>query len=55
MPARAGRPISGPDAQIAAICAQHAAVLATRKTADFEGLTLELVSPWLAGSQRKAR
>lgn len=52
---RAGLPISGPDAQIAAISAQYAAVLATRNTADFEGLGLELVNPWLTGGQRSAR
>ncbi len=43
----AGRPISGLDAQIAAICAQHRAVLATRNVADFDGLGLRLVNPWL--------
>ncbi len=35
---RAGRPIGGLDAQIAAVCAQHDATLATRNTADFDGI-----------------
>jgi predicted nucleic acid-binding protein len=43
---RAGRPISGLDAQIAAVCAQHAATLATRNTDDFDGLRLNLINPW---------
>ncbi|WP_239332004.1 type II toxin-antitoxin system VapC family toxin [Frankia sp. CiP3] len=45
---RAGAPISGFDAQIAAICRSHDAVLATRNTNDFTGLGLELVDPWSA-------
>ncbi|CAO5162634.1 Ribonuclease VapC [Frankia sp. AiPs1] len=45
---RAGAPISGFDAQIAAICRSHDAVLATRNTNDFTGLGLELVNPWSA-------
>ncbi|WP_322748572.1 MULTISPECIES: type II toxin-antitoxin system VapC family toxin [unclassified Frankia] len=43
---QAGAPISGFDAQIAAICRSHDAVLATRNTNDFTGLGLELVNPW---------
>lgn len=43
---RAGRPISGLDAQIAAVCAQHQATLATRNTADFDGVGLSVVNPW---------
>lgn len=42
----AGRPIGGLDAQIAAVCAQHDASLATRNTADFEGIGLHLIDPW---------
>jgi toxin FitB len=42
----AGRPISGPDAQIAAICAQHNASLATRNVGDFDGLDLNVINPW---------
>ncbi len=43
-----GRPISGFDAQIAAICRAHRAVLATRNTDDFDCLGLELSNPWAA-------
>jgi predicted nucleic acid-binding protein len=45
----AGAPISGFDAQIAAICRLHDAVLATRNTSDFDHLGLELVDPWAGG------
>jgi toxin FitB len=41
-----GRPISNPDAQIAAIARVHGAVLATRNTTDFEGSGVTLVNPW---------
>jgi len=44
----AGRPIPPLDAQIAAICLQHEARLATRNTRDFEGIGLELIDPWVA-------
>lgn len=43
---RAGRPISTLDAQIAAVCTQHDATLATRNTDDFGGLNLNLINPW---------
>ena len=43
----AGLPISGFDAQIAAICRNKGAPLATRNTADFEAVGLTLVNPWL--------
>jgi len=43
---RAGRPIGIADAQIAAICAVHDAVLATRNLRDFQGAGIELVDPW---------
>jgi predicted nucleic acid-binding protein len=42
-----GRPISMADAQIAAICIQYQATLATRNLKDFEALGLELINPWL--------
>jgi predicted nucleic acid-binding protein len=42
----AGRPIDTPDAQIAAICCAHGAVLATRNTKDFEGTDVDLIDPW---------
>jgi predicted nucleic acid-binding protein len=41
-----GRPISGLDAQIAAICLQYEATLATRNTDDFDGIDLQLINPW---------
>ncbi|HVK92543.1 MAG TPA: type II toxin-antitoxin system VapC family toxin [Mycoplana sp.] len=41
-----GRPISLPDAMIAAICLYHGATLATRNVKDFEGLDLKLVNPF---------
>ena len=43
---RAGRPISGLDAQIGAVCTQYGATLATRNTTDFDGLDLNLINPW---------
>ena len=43
---RAGRPIAGADAQIAAICAVRAATLATRNTGDFDATGISLVNPW---------
>ncbi|WP_432505493.1 type II toxin-antitoxin system VapC family toxin [Kineococcus arenarius] len=42
----AGTPISGFDAQIAAVCRSHHARLATRNTGDFTDLGLDLVDPW---------
>lgn len=44
---RAGAPVSGFDAQIAAICRSRHATLATRNTDDFSGLGLDLVDPWV--------
>jgi len=43
---KAGRPLSTEDGMIAAICISRGATLATRNTADFEGLELELINPW---------
>lgn len=43
---RAGRPIGTADAQIAATCSVHIAVLATRNTKDFHGTAIALVNPW---------
>lgn len=45
---RAGRTISAIDAQIAAICRQYQATLATRNTGDFMGTGIDLVNPWEA-------
>ena len=46
---RAGRPISVADAQIAAICRSHDAVLATRNIDDFTETGIHLVNPWTNG------
>lgn len=43
---RVGAPISGFDAQIAAICRAHSVALATRNVADFEHLELDVRNPW---------
>ncbi len=43
---RAGRPIGIADAQIAATCAVHNAVLCTRNIKDFLGTGIALVDPW---------
>jgi toxin FitB len=44
---RAGRPISGFDALIAAVARSRGAVLATRNVSDFEGTGVEVIDPWL--------
>lgn len=44
---QAGAPISGFDAQIAAICRCRRAALATRNTGDFSHLDLNVIDPWL--------
>jgi len=46
---RIGRPIGVADAQIAAICRDLGAVLATRNTDDFEETGIELIDPWKLG------
>jgi hypothetical protein len=46
---RNGRPIGVADAQIAAICRDLGAILATRNTADFEETGVELINPWKLG------
>jgi predicted nucleic acid-binding protein len=43
---RAGTRISGFDAQVAAVCQAHNAVLATRNGKDFTGTGVEVVDPW---------
>lgn len=45
---RAGKPIAGMDALIAAVCRSRNAALATRNVADFDGTGIEIVDPWLA-------
>ena len=43
---RAGRPISMADAQTAAICRRHAAIVATRDAGDFAGTGVAVLNPW---------
>ena len=43
---RTGRPIDGFDAQIASICRECQATLATRNGADFEHTGIEVIDPW---------
>ncbi len=43
---RAGRPISTADAQIAATCRSHRAMLATRNIDDFADTGIEIADPW---------
>jgi predicted nucleic acid-binding protein len=43
---RDGNPISGFDAQIAAICRSQAATLATRNTTDFTDTGIATIDPW---------
>lgn len=44
---RAGRPISAADAQIAAICRSHGALLATRNIDDFAATGIAIANPWI--------
>ena len=44
---RAGKPIAGFDALIAAVCRSHGATLATRNVSDFDGTGIEIIDPWL--------
>lgn len=46
----AGTPMSGFDAQIAAIALAHDAALATRNISDFEQTGLRLINPWDKGA-----
>ena len=43
---RAGSPISGFDAQIAAVCRVHSAALGSRNVMDFRGTGVEVIDPW---------
>src|SRR5215469_14814482 len=43
---RAGKPIAGFDALIAAVCRSHGAALATRSVSDFDGTGIEVIDPW---------
>jgi toxin FitB len=44
---RLGRPISTADAQIAATCRSHGALLATGNVDDFTDTTVEIINPWM--------
>jgi hypothetical protein len=46
---RIGRPISVAGAQVAAICRDLGATLATRNTREFEETGIELIDPWTLG------
>jgi toxin FitB len=43
---RAGKPIAGFDALIAAVCSSLGAALAARNLPDFEGTGVEIINPW---------
>ena len=43
---RAGKPIAGFDALIAAVCRSNGAALATRNTSDFDGTGIDVIDPW---------
>jgi predicted nucleic acid-binding protein len=45
---RAGKPIPGFDALIAAVCRSRNAALATRHVPDFDGVGIEVIDPWAA-------
>ena len=44
---RAGKPVAGFDALIAAVCRSQGAALATRNVSDFDGTGIEIIDPWL--------
>ncbi len=43
----AGRAISFPDCQIAAIARSNGAAIATRNVRDFEGCGIDIIDPWV--------
>lgn len=43
---RAGKPIAGFDALIAAVCRSRGAALATRNIPDFDGTGVDVIDPW---------
>jgi predicted nucleic acid-binding protein len=47
---RIGRPIDGFDAQVASICREQQAALATRNVTDFEHTEVEVIDPWSAAN-----
>ena len=44
---RAGKPVQGFDALIAAVCRSQGAALATRNVPDFADVGIEVINPWL--------
>lgn len=44
---RAGKPMAGFDALVAAVCRSQGAALATRNLPDFEGTGVEIIDPWI--------
>lgn len=44
---RAGKPIAGFDALIAAVCRSQGSALATRNVPDFEETGVEIIDPWI--------
>lgn len=46
---RSGRAVHSADAQIAAICQQHRAKLATRNVKDFKYMGIPIIDPWQVG------
>lgn len=46
---QARRPVGTADAQVAAVCRARGAALATRNTADFTGIGVDLIDPWTGG------
>jgi predicted nucleic acid-binding protein len=51
---RAGAPITGFDAQIAAICTATGATLATRNVKDFRSTGVKVLSPWRPTRPRRS-
>jgi predicted nucleic acid-binding protein len=47
---RAGKPIAGFDALIAAVCRSRNAALATRNLPDFDDTGIEVIDPWAQGA-----
>ena len=45
----AGRPVSRPDSQIAAIAHSRGMAVATRNIRDFEDMGIALINPWVGG------
>jgi predicted nucleic acid-binding protein len=52
---RAGAPITGFEAQIAAICQSKGATLATRNVRDFDGTGIKVMSPWVGPGRGAGR